>query len=407
MADCNHINIVCLNQFEYIRKYLCLDCNNIMMCECDREFAIRYLPHQLDTATDYETKLSRHVTLGFQPNICNECRNLSVIAAPKAEIYGATTKIKRYYWREIAFKTIPLFANWAIHNGYTDWLAALKIHQDKYKEFEKEAVASIREMHEIDPKYEYENSISFDKLQNDYDLDCIDLEATYHTTASRKAKMLWEDEAISAEEFGKRFLETQGYSVLFTESTPFHVLFGVFLWSLIEHYNDERQRISFIPDRIAAQRGEYINIGVHLPEDFGSPHYAKRRSQAIQQHFSQIKHDRKYLLWLFDLWLPMSNNLRQYLWAYEESDINTAREIIKILKPDYVIRILRYLVGNYWGRYLGWPDLLAYKDDAVKFVEVKSSNDKLSEEQKRWIVDNSEILGFDFSLLKIHKHSRL
>ena len=63
--------------------------------------------------------------------------------------------------------------------------------------------------------------------------------------------------------------------------------------------------------------------------------------------------------------------------------------------PEAVLRILRYLVGNYWGRYLGWPDLLVYKKDDFFFAEIKASKDKLSAEQKRWIVDPA-VLGRNY-----------
>jgi hypothetical protein len=74
-----------------------------------------------------------------------------------------------------------------------------------------------------------------------------------------------------------------------------------------------------------------------------------------------------------------------------------------VLPAFTLIAILRYLVQNYWGRYLGWPDLLAYRDSEVRLVEVKSSGDKLSEDQKRWIADNHEMLKLPLAILKIHR----
>jgi hypothetical protein len=44
-----------------------------------------------------------------------------------------------------------------------------------------------------------------------------------------------------------------------------------------------------------------------------------------------------------------------------------------------------------------------YRDDEFFFAEVKSSNDKLSNDQKRWIRDNYELLKLPFKLVKIHK----
>ena len=58
---------------------------------------------------------------------------------------------------------------------------------------------------------------------------------------------------------------------------------------------------------------------------------------------------------------------------------------------------------DYWGRYLGWPDLLIYRGAEYRMVEVKSSSDKLSDDQKRWIRDNHEILKLPFKLVKLRK----
>jgi Holliday junction resolvase-like predicted endonuclease len=58
---------------------------------------------------------------------------------------------------------------------------------------------------------------------------------------------------------------------------------------------------------------------------------------------------------------------------------------------------------NYWRNFCGWPDLLVYNQDKFFFVEVKSSNDKLSEDQKNWLLGNNEHMGFKVKLLKVGK----
>jgi hypothetical protein len=75
------------------------------------------------------------------------------------------------------------------------------------------------------------------------------------------------------------------------------------------------------------------------------------------------------------------------------------------LPAKIVKKILGYLVKNYWQHYIGWPDLILYKGDSddILFAEVKSSNDKLSDEQKKWIEGNFKELELPFNLVKIHK----
>ena len=53
---------------------------------------------------------------------------------------------------------------------------------------------------------------------------------------------------------------------------------------------------------------------------------------------------------------------------------------------------------------LRWrPALVVYNATSFLFVEVKGTGDKLSEDQKRWIEDNMEILGLPFKLVKVHR----
>ena len=107
---CLHAEVICLNEYEIIRKYRCTACREIMMCACDERHGRQFLPHQLHEGVDYETKERIPVTLGFQTSICRECRGLPLIPAPKAAIYGHTSKIKRFYWRELHFREFELLA---------------------------------------------------------------------------------------------------------------------------------------------------------------------------------------------------------------------------------------------------------------------------------------------------------
>ena len=112
MKSCSHPNSVCLNEYELIRKYRCDLCDEVMMCSCDREFGEHFLPHQLRQASELRTQRRIEVTIGFQEKICNECRGLPVEAHPVSSIPGRTSKIKRYYWREIYFETEKRFEEW-------------------------------------------------------------------------------------------------------------------------------------------------------------------------------------------------------------------------------------------------------------------------------------------------------
>jgi hypothetical protein len=112
------------------------------------------------------------------------------------------------------------------------------------------------------------------------------------------------------------------------------------------------------------------------------------------------------MLWAFDYSLEGSTCLRQYLWAHSEDDVMAARRILTILTPDDLRSILDYLVGGYWERYLGWPDLLLWRRDYYTFVEVKLGGDKLADHQRNWIKGNKSRLGFPFRVMKLNRKAQ-
>lgn len=127
--------------------------------------------------------------------------------------------------------------------------------------------------------------------------------------------------------------------------------------------------------------------------------YYERQRELIRSHIDGLDD----LEWLFDYWLTHSSNLRQYLWAHRVSDVEKAREVMRVLGLDNLKKVLLYLSMDYWGNFCGWPDLLIHNEHEIRFVEVKSSNDKLSEEQKNWLLGNHAHMGFKATIFKVGK----
>jgi len=377
-----------------------------MMCACEEDFARQYFSHQLSFGTELNTQEQIPVTLGFQKDICNACRGLPEEAHPKAPLYGRTSKIVRYYWREIIFGTISKFNIWAKTQGYSDWYKAQFEHQDVYSSIEKEVIKEIKELHQRSPKYVYSEE-SQEEVLTKYDVEIVKLEGIYKKQKNG-IKIIDGETPFTPEEFVAHHFTKLGYKALFSESIPFHTIFGIFLWPLIQDPNDPNVRLITFGDRIAFESKEKGKlISTLLPTDFGTSSYAIRRADAIERHFSTLPKSKDELMKVFDYWIKPSDSLRQYLWAHRPEDIAKAYEIASVLPIDAIVRILRYLLGNYWHRYCGWPDLLIYREDNFFFAEVKSSNDRLSENQKNWLRGNSTELHFIFKFIKIHKKVRV
>ena len=373
------------------------------MCACDETRGGKFLPHQLKYGAELETNREVLVNGGFLPKICRECRGQPLDAHPKAELYGSASKIKRYYWRELMFREMEIYEEWRLDNG---------VEEDDFGEEAnaareaagRQALSEIKELHQRSPKYVYRDE-SQSTVIAECNVNVVDLSGEYVKVPSQRKAMISDGNSlVTAEEFATRYFQGLGYSVLEVESVPFHVLFGVYMWLVIQDVGDPLRRLSGFGSRTAFEQAEEDKvIWTPLPEDFGKKGFSRRRKKEIEEHLSPKNFREDDLEWLFDYWLGPSSDLREYLWAHRGKDVATAREIIQILPFDVVRGILLYLVDDYWRNYLGWPDLLVYKESEFVFVEIKSSGDKLSIEQMRWIRDNAKVLKLPFKLVKIHR----
>jgi hypothetical protein len=163
-----------------------------------------------------------------------------------------------------------------------------------------------------------------------WQVEIVDLTATYRRNAGMKSAAILDGaEFCRVEEFAARHFRRSGFEATFVESAPFHVLFGVFFWSVIQDRCDRQVRTVGIMARPADDQGGPSElIWIPLPSDFGSSDYSRRRAKALTKHLSAIAETKAELLRLFDSWLAPSASLREYLGAHRRESIETARKLI-------------------------------------------------------------------------------
>jgi hypothetical protein len=236
-----------------------------------------------------------------------------------------------------------------------------------------------------------------------WQVEIVDLTGIYVRNAKMKSAAILDGaELCRVEEFAARHFRRSGFEATFLESEPFRVLFGVYLWSVIQDRGDRQVRTVGIMAHPGYAHGESSEvIWIPLPSDFGTPAYSRRRAKALTKHLSAIAETRVELLRLFDSWLAPSAGLREYLGAHRRESIETARKLIELIAPAVLKTMLGYLILHYWGHRSGWPDLLVYRPDQWFLAEIKSWRDKLNENQKRWIEDNHRYLHLPFKLVQV------
>jgi VRR-NUC domain len=422
-ADCQHTEIDLVSPWETIRKYTCLACDAVLTCACDGPLATRVLPHQaLHGVDDYSgarVEVTHPLTLG----ICDDCRGLPPQAHPRAAIRGATSKLRRYYWREIWVDTHLHFLQWCDDQGIaaedeTGQSLVLHLeheHKAQFDQIERKVIEEVSQLHKSQPKYTY-NELSDADIIRDNRVRVIEFKAAYLTPTSQQALVVPigctdHSQAVPVEEFVAADLRRDGREVMFCESLPFQALFGCLMWIWVQG-NDPLARWVGFGGRGGDGGGGSELIQTLLPPDFGRQAHGDRRRAELDEHLNLMGESTASLLWMFDYWLEPSRPLRQYLWAYKPGDEQRARAIIRVLGAAKVKTVLRWMAESYWERYLGWPDLFTWREAPaslidVLFVEVKSSGDQLSGEQRNWIVGNRQRLGFDFALAKVHRSEKL
>ncbi len=399
-SKCKHTDVTCLNQYDLIRKYICNTCKEVMMCSCDEGHGRRFRAHQLKEGSWLNSRERVPVTLGFQPTICPECRGEEAVAAPKAPMPGSTTKITRYYWREILFETTERF--YEAHpelDPSNNNISEFSFPEER-RRIEKEVIKEIKALHEKSPKYEY-GEITQSEVLSKTNTEVILVNAEHVKTDGRKVGIRDGNKICSVEVFASNYFKNAGYQVMEVESAPFHVLFGLFMWLVIQDPQDSKGRVVQFGSRVDFDVGSNTEgiISTVLPEDFGTKGYYARQKELIRRHLETIDD----VDWFFDYWIEHSAALRQYLWAHRKADITKARKVMSIIGVSNLRKVLEYMSMDYWRNFCGWPDLLVYTSDEFLFVEVKSSNDKLSDDQKHWFLGNHEHMGFNAKIFKVGK----
>jgi Holliday junction resolvase-like predicted endonuclease len=388
-VDCEHSTVRCLNHYDTFRKYLCENCGGVYICECERQLAITFLPHQIRLAVEYGTQKEYPVT-GFASNICAECRSEDEEAHPRAAIYGQKGKVARYYWREI-FKTYCEYVlNWLQQNsGQVKDINEFKSkHPDIAREFKKKAKKYWQMIHDQSPKYDLKEQTEAEFLSQ-VRIPLIKIGADYRQI-EKNGKLIgkWinqSGELTSVEEIAAEWYRSKGYTVLTCERKFISAWVGTFLALPIQDPSDVCVRPTFRNSTKGWTRHNRNTglISIPLPEDFGSAEYYKRREVAIQASIQRMRATGNLQI-LFDELLDNSESLRDYLWVNDDEAVKVARIVLSVLPKKTVVDVVEWAIQDFWHRQPGWPDLFAYKGNDFIFVEVKSPHDELSQEQMNW-----------------------
>ena len=399
MRKCTHHMVDCLNHYDTFRKYLCLECGGTYICDCERELAKAFLPHQIDFAQEYGTRKYFKVS-GFAPRLCAECRGEDEGLHPRAAIWGQKGKVERFYWREIFKMECEFALNWLREQGET--VQDITEFQSRFpvvsKEIRNKAKQHWQKIHNENQKYSLTERTEAGFLSN-IDVPTIEVGALYVQVEKGNQRIgKWvspKGRQVSAEGFAEEWYEEQSFRALQCERTLISAWVGTFLVNVVQDPSDPRQQecMRNSTQGWRSDRRDTPLISFLLPQDFGSSAYFERRRDKFESAIEQLRKATN-LMDLFAQLLKPSVLLRDYLWVNEDKAIETAREALSIIPKEKVVDSIHWAIQDFWARQPGWPDLLIYRNSEYRFVEVKTPHDRLSQKQMdwfEWAISNAQI----------------
>jgi hypothetical protein len=378
---CNHQRVRCLNSYDTFRKYLCEDCNGVWICECEKEFALAFLPHQTRIATEYGTG-ERYSVDGFANKLCMTCRGEKEEPHPKAPGYGG--KVERYYWREIYMTYLTLARDYLMKNNVNvkDILQFEERFPAISENLRKDARKHWQEVHKVNPKYEIVPGPKEVDFLKEVMIPIREIKAI----SDGSGKWLNEKgENVSVQEIAAENYRNEGFTVWFNTNNLITIYVATFCNSVIQDRTDPKVRIGM--------RGSTANyflnkkpgpdISFLLPEDLGSREYYTRREKQLKELFSKLE-KMNSLSTFFDENLEQSKSLRDYLWVNDDYVVEMAKDSLKVIPKSTVISFLDWAIRHFGHRHSGWPNLLLLKSGEYRFSVIKSPKAKLSIDQMQW-----------------------
>jgi hypothetical protein len=371
---------------------MCTKCGEIFICECDKEIALTLLPHHIKTAREFGTDV-RYEIKGFLPNICETCRGLP--ETPNPMRYG--NKIDRYYWREISKTYYLSILEWLKRNNVK--IQHIREFESKYpnisKKLKSEAKQTWTKFHKKNPKYDMIEPTQDYYLKN-IQISSVEIPIKFKIKKFKKNITTW---LINNKEYEileaaiTHFYKNEGYNVWFCESKLISTLIGVF-GILAPHYNPGI-RLSWNhitenwPERYQINENDLLNKYIR----HGTREYYLRQELEVN-NLINILTNTKDLIRLFEFLLqreinffenkPRFMSLREQLGGEEEYSIELTRDALENVPHNIILKMIKWVILDFYERRNGWPDLLCTKSNKYKFVEVKSPRDKIRPEQFDW-----------------------
>lgn len=164
----------------------------------------------------------------------------------------------------------------------------------------------------------------------------------------------------------KEHFEQQGWTVFFAENCVLNGLFGLVFWDAI----------------FAPVEGAFVNAYQYKPKDLYQNEFKLKRASLLAE--SKTKLATQGLRYLENIYRTKYNTANPFV-AWNTFTPELLEQCIVNMPPALLLDMFEVVLSDIKLYRNGMPDLIAFREDEFKWIEVKGPGDKLQDNQLRWI----------------------
>ncbi|OMJ77098.1 hypothetical protein SteCoe_23369 [Stentor coeruleus] len=193
----------------------------------------------------------------------------------------------------------------------------------------------------------------------------------FSVTLYGKLRFVIGNEDMSVEDYALNHLKSEGWLGFHSENSILPSIYGILMWEFLFY-----DKIPYV----------FQNRYQNCPLDFRDDNFMLKRIDVYEKIYTEISQAEdvgEYFDIKYEKYKKQMNLFVDW-GSLETWGKPFVKNVIKGLK-SCLLKIIQVFAENYRYYSSGMPDLVLIKNEQVKFVEVKSTNDKLSDQQRMWI----------------------
>ena len=239
------------------------------------------------------------------------------------------------------------------------------------------------------------NSLTIQECEENVGIFFVSFKATKEENLKRgKSKYLFDEGSLFAEELAIKYYENLGYNAAWTENYYWWYLMALLFWDEI-----------FTPITGVFNGFELHGRMNDMPMDFFKPEFYQKRKNLINNKIMRLKSSNLEL----EVSKSYNKNFGKCCRPIEDWNRYTLNELLvptKVMNKNTFLDILTRLISNFNVNRSGLPDLIVYNDEELFFSEVKSENDRVSDNQQKWHQFLAEKMKLKVDLFLINHSDR-